>query len=1112
MSTEIKNTIARLLSESNSYNSNDVLVNALYDDKKLFSVDKLGTFTIDEFPSSILKDAAKTRKEAGVNSLCMSQGIIQLNSTQTPLLLNPIEYELDKVRGHIKLTLIEDEAFVNPYVVHQLKSSFDVQVPDELISCNDADKWRIFLSKIGLNDFNSEICYIGNFHHHRYEVLKELEELHEASTFSHALVSLFQGSENESAKLLPVFKGNLFPADSDHEAVFERLRENNLVIQGPPGTGKSQVLSNIVGKIMHEGNSALVLSEKRAALEVIEKRLAAHGLDKLCFIATSDQISKRFLSDLKSTWDHFESLQQESISNLFLSEQLEDNLQMTLDLLAQEKLIGDVSFQKFQTLSSDINLNGTYKSDLPSIPNFLENKITIDKVYEDGLNTSLGGLRLNILQADNFHEIDQKIKIWKKHIEEFDGIKLWSDISELMLRAADLQIFENDLFKNYSNIYKPNSRVQKRFLSLRKKMKKIELENNLINRHESHWKIRPSEIEVQSLQKRLKNDSWLKRVQLKRRWGQLSNLAFSEASEALRVYSSDIAKMTLLSQINVDFCDLGIDDPQKEVDLIYQSIHHYTVERWQLYEGYDSETRHRLTNQHQAINDLWHDLKNHLNLDPKTDVVAYLNQLENDLNNLIPIHKKLVNFDRSLLQLIKECSTKDLLIQNLYSGHWVMFKERFPNFSNFQIADIKVKVEQIISQQKTEGKLLAKQIEQIAHQRFKFYHTILTTPAQKLSTQDKELKKRLRKGKSLLVKEFSKTRSHPSLRELYNSEAKEWIQVLKPIWLSNPSQLAKCFPLQKELFDVCIFDEASQIPVQNALGAMQRSTRVIIAGDEHQMGPTRYFKSGSNEEVDLLHQANYYWKKVSLSHHYRSSHPDLIKFSNKHFYNNELIAYPSYPSLCPMVFHFESEGKFVDRKNQQEAQLAAKHISNALHTYKDVGIVAFSEEQLSCIWSCLPAKDQELITSRSSENLGFFKSIENVQGDECDHLIISFGYGKNEDSEFHMRFGPMNTENGRKRLNVLLTRARKSIEFIASVKSTDFKPTDNESVHLIQQWFQFIEQYTDSKKLHLPSHLEAIVENENLTLKFNMHNNIKAREIVTTQSVLTDRGWNINYL
>ena len=159
----------------------------------------------------------------------------------------------------------------------------------------------------------------------------------------------------------------------------------------------------------------------------------------------------------------------------------------------------------------------------------------------------------------------------------------------------------------------------------------------------------------------------------------------------------------------------------------------------------------------------------------------------------------------------------------------------------------------------------------------------------------------------------------------------------------------------------------------------------------------------------------------------------------------------------------------------------AKVIENSEGGRTTPSIVAFSEEQLNCIWSEMSATSQQKLSDRLDNNQGFFKSLENVQGDECDHLFISFGYAKNQAGEFHLRFGPMNTANGRKRLNVLLTRAIKSIRFFCSVKSTDFKLSDNESINLLRQWIAFSENHAENSELDLPFGLKAEVDGNTIT-------------------------------
>jgi hypothetical protein len=138
--------------------------------------------------------------------------------------------------------------------------------------------------------------------------------------------------------------------------------------------------------------------------------------------------------------------------------------------------------------------------------------------------------------------------------------------------------------------------------------------------------------------------------------------------------------------------------------------------------------------------------------------------------------------------------------------------------------------------------------------------------------------------------------------------------------------------------------------------------------------------------------------------------------------------------------------------------------------------------------------------------------LENVQGDECDRLIISFGYGKTADGTFNLRFGPLNAKNGHKRLNVLLTRARKRIDFFASVGCADFKLSSNESVELLRKFFMQLEsQESISESSHFPLGLQ--VERMENKLKIpHVYEKLKdARELVTVVDVLKNRGWHLDF-
>jgi len=139
----------------------------------------------------------------------------------------------------------------------------------------------------------------------------------------------------------------------------------------------------------------------------------------------------------------------------------------------------------------------------------------------------------------------------------------------------------------------------------------------------------------------------------------------------------------------------------------------------------------------------------------------------------------------------------------------------------------------------------------------------------------------------------------------------------------------------------------------------------------------------------------------------------------------------------------------------------------------------------------------------------FIKTLEQVQGDECDEIIVAFGYGKNALGKFEMRFGPLNLESGRKRLNVLFSRARKKIHFVSSVRREDFPVSSNESIRLLTKWFEFLSEPKDQIDFHFP--LEAVYKHQNNQLIFKNLADISPSvfDLVSIVSVLEQRGWEI---
>ena len=1092
-----------------------MLVNVHRDHKKLFFTEEIVSISSDVFPKAIIGDALSTTKESGINPLCVCLGHVKLkvqaSEINSPILLSALDYTLDKVAGVYSFSYSDDKLFLNPFLVSHLKSELDIDLTEAIGNDLLLEDVIQFLKEKGLPAEKGSMV-IGNFHHHRYQIIKELEELSKVQFYGNGLSSLF-GLTKPEVDEVQFSSTHILPADSDHKKVFEAAAYNNLVVQGPPGTGKSQVLTNLIAKFLGASQRVVVISEKHAALNVIQKKLSDFDLDKLCYIASSDRMSRSFLMELKSTWDYFENFIPRTIKNLQLSEQYEDNLQMNLDLLLQENLIGGISFHDFLKQKKNENYSGKYFSSSPLISDFLNQENLIRKAYDLNIESSLGSIRKKVIDSDGFDSFDSTIRelisTIKRLQNDFD-LTNWEDITKAMKKAVLCQVYDNEIYKKYQAIFKPDSKEQKSFIRLRKKYKKHHLSSV---QNASGNKNQLSIDEARSLQAQLKSSSYWTKRKARKNWAKYSILPHTEAEQALVGIIKNQEDSAAYSQILIKLYDLGIESPELEIPQIQQTLGSFTEEQWLEFENIPKETRLKITSSHRELQNLYSALLNHFRFSDEQNILHYLEDLEVRIPKILSQKSALKFLDESMYKTFKVCDTFDTFRATVFSTNFAQFKERFPQFSEFDPADIRDKVNDIISVEKSEAKIESDKLLMSTYSKFTAYHKMLITPARKLSEADKELKRRLRRGKAILVKEFGKTRSHPSRRELYSSEAREWIQLLKPIWLSNPAQLSKCFPLEEGMFDVVIFDEASQVPLQNALGGIHRSKRIIIAGDEHQMGPSSYFKKGGSEPMDLLHQSSYHYKKCSLKHHYRSTHPDLIRFSNQHFYKGELKAFPGFDSgnRQAIQHNFIKDGRFINRRNEIEADAVVKHVSNLLKSNRSLGIVAFSEEQLTCIWERLTAMQQSKITEHIEMYGGFFKALENVQGDECDQLVICFGYGQNEEGDFHMRFGPMGTSNGRQRLNVLLTRAMYSIDFFCSIRSSQFKLSDNESINLLRQWITFSENYSGAGTPTFPFELAPEIDGKKLTFSRIQETLPDSVELVTLQRTLENRGWEVCY-
>jgi very-short-patch-repair endonuclease len=318
---------------------------------------------------------------------------------------------------------------------------------------------------------------------------------------------------------------------------------------------------------------------------------------------------------------------------------------------------------------------------------------------------------------------------------------------------------------------------------------------------------------------------------------------------------------------------------------------------------------------------------------------------------------------------------------------------------------------------------------------------------------------------NILRSEFNKKSRLMPIRKLV-SEAGLAVQAIKPVIMMSPMSIANFFAPGSIEFDLVIFDEASQVRPVEALGAIARAKQLVVVGDSKQLPPTSFFdkmntdiEDEDNVTADLqsilgMCDAQGAPQRM-LRWHYRSRHESLISLSNKEFYENKLVIFPSPGSRTKMglVFHY-LENAVYDRGKTRTNPLEAEAVADAVihhalnNPKQSLGVVAFSTAQMQCIQNTLEGRRRKspevenFFRSHAHEPF-FVKNLENVQGDERDVIFISIGYGKTEEGKIPMSFGPLNNEGGERRLNVLITRAKLRCEVFTNITSEDIKPTES---------------------------------------------------------------------
>lgn len=313
-----------------------------------------------------------------------------------------------------------------------------------------------------------------------------------------------------------------------------------------------------------------------------------------------------------------------------------------------------------------------------------------------------------------------------------------------------------------------------------------------------------------------------------------------------------------------------------------------------------------------------------------------------------------------------------------------------------------------------------------------------------------------------VIREAGKQKKHMPVRKLV-AAIPQLLPDLKPCLMMSPLSVSQFLPPSMR-FDITIFDEASQVTVEDAICALYRADNAIIAGDPKQLPPTSFFQVGEDDDGDEDEEDSAAsWESIldrsqsaglhfqQLRWHYRSRHESLIAFSNHYFYDDNLVTFPSSWDENPglgVELDFVENGVYDrggSRTNKVEAARVAEIVFDLFQRCpnKSIGVVTFSNPQMTAVQDEIDAyrmKHRSFEQRFDDDRLdGFFvKNLENVQGDERDIMVFSIGYGFDASRRFSTNFGPLNKEKGERRLNVAVTRAREKVIVVSSIRATDF--------------------------------------------------------------------------
>ena len=1073
--------------------------------------------TLSETLLRLYRKNKEADEETGSKILYLAFGFLRWRAKESgeerfaPLLLQPVS--LKKLRaGGFTLVCLDDELSVNATLLEFLKQEYDVDIRG-LDGALQGLKISEILAMIRLETANLkgwqvfDDVYLSAFSFARYHMWQDVRQ-NIAEFAKNPIVSSLLNNRNELQETLAsdlceddrCVTETLLPLTADAsqwEAVALSQTGKTFVLHGPPGTGKSQTITNMIANALNDGKRVLFVAEKQAALSVVKKRLDGIGLGDFCLELHSGKTAKaEVLQKLTNTLAL--AGEQESVSFSAQADKiaaLKDGLRAPMAALHKKRRLG-VSL--YEALLSVLQ----YKN----APDVMD----IESSFYDGLTKE---------KIDEYERLMVRAATAAKecggaHNSPFRGVNLTEytpELRESVYCSAEVMVAEIKHLKNYLALFLELYRQKMSALS-REKLTAVYKVAKLLERGALNVYFREPEAEFiaffnanRRLDERLETyfarfkkmvdvrkeyaalSAWLDgdesgektaRTVLKR----LSKAAYAEMDEEnakadVRLLCDIYEAMEIVrtnTRLSGKFSVCGkVDFYKKRTEFLFDlyELHaacktvflDYNAESFfssciRAVSGYASPVLNGLMRSVESFQKAEESFLAVLQAErgyaPKEDVLEFYTLKAGALIDNVDMLASWCAYKKTAfalngagLKFITDAIENGSVTAENIVGCFE--KNVYKNFlqTNLPLDPVLSRFSAAVQEEETQSLRLA--LDEFARLSRESIRHRLIARLPSLSTEG---------ALSLELVNFQRL-AKTNLRGMglrkFFEEIPELIKVLAPCTLMSPMTVSQYLQAENGLFDLVIFDEASQMPTAEAVPSLARAKAAVVVGDPKQLPPTGFFTTHYVDEENLESEdmesvlddmLALSIPERRLSWHYRSKHESLIAFSNLTYYGNKLCTFPSPDALTSKVGFVLVENGVYERgfskRNKAEADAlvaeVVERLSDAKKRKSSIGVVTFSVSQKEYIERRL----SQAIAERGLEEFAyereeplFVKNLENVQGDERDVVLFSVCYGPDKSGKISLNFGPLNQAGGWRRLNVAVSRAREEMLVFSSMTS-----------------------------------------------------------------------------